>query len=886
MSRKGIAAWGKRDNQGHEHPLEDHMLDVAMVFYVLAQIPALRRALNSCAGRLLNETDILRLTVLAFLHDVGKACAGFIAKRWKIGETPEGWPPHTGHSGEAFYIFEQADLLYQLPADELDEWGSATFGLMLAAISHHGRPIAKSPLNSHRTWAPVIASEGVAYDPAATLKMLGQRALAWFPGAFAKGGNPLPTAARFTHLFAGLVQLADWLGSDTRFFPYTQPGEDRRQTAEQRARQAVAGIGLDMATWREALQSPPTFGQVFQLPGPRPMQEKMAQQDWDPLLIVESETGSGKTEAALWRYATLFQAGIVDALYFALPTRVAASQLCGRAENFAEHLWMGSSARAPAVVRALAGYESADGARMHRLPEFKVLWTDDPDDQKAHLRWAAESPKRFLAAPIAVGTIDQALLAALQVRHAHLRHSLLARSLLVVDEVHASDAYMSAVLACLIDAHLRAGGHVLLLSATLGASARHRYQAVAANALGRRSKAAMPSLEQASAQAYPAISDASTLHALPAPTSHKTVHWRLQDDVDRPDSIAALAVHAAAQGAKVLVIRNTVPAAIATLCAIEARVKASNQEALLFRVNDVSTVHHSRYSKEDRPRLDAAIENQLGKHRQPSSQGRIVVGTQTLEQSLDIDADFLICDLCPMDVLLQRLGRLHRHSRRIDERPAPYRQAQAIILTPEYGDLTPHLAHPKHGLGLFQRNGGGIYTDLRTVEATRRLIASHPSCVIPRDNRYLVEHATHPEVLKKIALELGPAWEELGQRIEGIFQANSSFARLQALPFDKNFSDDDFGFPDDDQKISTRLGTADRLQTFEPALPGPFGNAVAQLPIRFHLLPAGLNPDAAAQDIQILPEGGFTFVLGGYHYRYARMGLERLPQPSVERRTQ
>ncbi|WP_144636437.1 CRISPR-associated helicase Cas3' [Bordetella genomosp. 13] len=885
MDHIGIRAWGKRDDQGNEHPLEDHMLDVAMVFYVLIHIPALRRALNACAGRLLNDTDILRLTVLAFFHDVGKACAGFIAKRWKTGEIPKGWPTHTGHSGEAFFIFENADLLNQLPADEMDEWGSATFDLLLAAISHHGRPITRSPLgNALRTWAPVTTPTGIVYTPSATLNMLGQRARAWFPGAFIKDGDPLPTAARFTHLFAGLVQLADWLGSDTRFFPYTQPGEDRRQTAEKRARQAVSGIGLDMAIWRDALQSMPAFGQVFHVPSPRPMQEKMAQQDWDPLLIVESETGSGKTEAALWRYATLFRAGIVDALYFALPTRVAASQLCSRAENFAERLWMDSPACAPTVVRALAGYESADGARMHRLPEFKVLWTDNPDDQKAHLRWAAESAKRFLAAPIAVGTIDQALLAALQVRHAHLRHGLLARSLLVVDEVHASDAYMSAVLARVIDAHLRAGGHVLLLSATLGASARHRYQAIAANALGRRPAATTPSLEQASALAYPAISDASALHPMPAPTSHKTVNWRLQDDIDKPDSVAALAFHAAAQGAKVLVIRNTVPAAIATLSALEALVKASNQEALLFRVEGVSTVHHSRYSKEDRPRLDAAVERQLGKQR-PSSQGIIVVGSQTLEQSLDIDADFLVCDLCPMDVLLQRLGRLHRHTRDIDERPAAYRQAQAIILTPEDGDLTPHLVQPRHGLGLF-RNGGGIYTDLRIIEATRRLIASHPSCAIPRDNRHLVEHATHPEMLKRIALELGPAWEELGQRIEGIFQAESSFAKLQALPFDKNFSDEDFGFPDDDQRISTRLGTADRLQTFEPALPGPFGIAVAQLPIRFHLLPADLNPDAAAQDIQALPEGGFTFVLGGYHYRYARMGLERLSQPSVERRTQ
>ena len=168
---------------------------------------------------------------------------------------------------------------------------------------------------------------------------------------------------------------------------------------------------------------------------------------WGPLLILESETGSGKTEAALWRFAQLFQAGKVDSLYFALPTRVAASQLYERTLKFAANMWQATGQEPPLVVRALAGYESADGQNVQKLPHFKVLWADNPDEQKAHTRWAAESSKRFLAAPLAVGTIDQALLGALQVRHAHMRHGLLSRSLLVVDEVHASDAYM--VLNCI-----------------------------------------------------------------------------------------------------------------------------------------------------------------------------------------------------------------------------------------------------------------------------------------------------------------------------------------------------------------------------------------------------------------------------------------------------
>jgi CRISPR-associated endonuclease/helicase Cas3 len=162
----------------------------------------------------------------------------------------------------------------------------------------------------------------------------------------------------------------------------------------------------------------------------------------------------------------------VDSLYFALPTRVAASQLYKRVQDTLDRLWPENP---PLALRALPGYVAADGQEARALPDFKVLWADNPDDQAAPQRWAGENAKRFLAAPVAVGTIDQALLGALQVAHAHLRHATLARSLLVVDEVHASDAYMTVLLEQLLKAHLNCGGHAVLLSATLGSSARSRY---------------------------------------------------------------------------------------------------------------------------------------------------------------------------------------------------------------------------------------------------------------------------------------------------------------------------------------------------------------------------------------------------------------------------
>ena len=137
----------------------------------------------------------------------------------------------------------------------------------------------------------------------------------------------------------------------------------------------------------------------------------------------------------------------------------------------------------------------------------------------------------------------------------------------------------------------------------------------------------------------------------------------------------------------------------------------------MFRRNGMATLHTGRFAAEDRRLLDAEVEKQLGRDREDG--GCIVVGTQTLEQSLDIDADLLITDLCPMDVLLQRIGRLHRHARK--QRPEGYRQPGCIVLLPPHDDLTPLLSK-KGGGGARNGLGGYVYPDLRILELTRRIV--------------------------------------------------------------------------------------------------------------------------------------------------------------------
>jgi len=891
-----FVAWGKlsRDHSGQlvgMHPLLDHMTDVASCFLALAKCAAIRRSLAFTAGRDLDESDLQRLSVLVFLHDIGKANSGFQSRLWQQPNRPPGdWPTSPfGHGPEGWELIagrvaNAEHYAVGLPISEILEWGEeAVTQLLQASISHHGRPLGETPSKqAEYIWKPVLGKNGMLlYDPAATLSNMGDRLKKSYPLAFTKSRYFLPENPAFSHLFAGLVQLADWLGSDTRsgFFPYTVDGENRLQTSPINAAYAVRKIGLDVSFWRNEIQSAqPTFNTAFSVCSARPMQISAADLSLGSLVILEAETGSGKTEAALWRFVKLFQEGKVDSLYFALPTRVAATQLYQRIFDLINRLW---PREAPVVVRALPGYEAADDQIKISLPDFKVQWPDQPADEKADQRWVAESPKRFLAATIAVGTIDQALLGALKVRHAHMRHALLARSLLVVDEVHASDAYMTVLLESLLQAHLKTGGQAILLSATLGATARNRYLNI-----GYQKKFTQPTLAEACAMPYPAISSLNTagiyLQSVAGNPHQKTVQWKTIDAMDEPERVATLAAEAAAKGARVLVVRNTVPAAIATLRALE-QIALAQEGQWLFKINGISTLHHSRYSRQDRPLLDKAVEDQLGKVRKDFD-GRVIIGTQTLEQSLDIDADLLITDLCPMDVLLQRIGRLHRHERPDAERPVAFRKAHALLLTPKGNDLTPLLNRARNGLGRFH-DGGGVYPDLRMIEATKRLIEAEPTRQIPTDNRMLVEYATHPEALMVIENELGNDWKKLGQAIEGDTSARRGIGHLHTLPYDDAFGD--VLFPESDQKIATRLGAADRLLTFDPPQPGPFMQEVKQLALRFHQIPAGVSLDAQPSAIVTLPDNaGFEFTLGTTRYLYNRFGLERMKANEASQQTQ
>ena len=878
--------WGKlaRDEDGQlvsSQSLTGHSLDVAAVFQALLDVPGLSSRLARLAGRpgqCLLPVDVSRLCWLVFLHDFGKVNSGFQARRDKGAE-------NIGHIAPISAIFgcdpfnrklEEAAAT-ALGLRRLDTWGDGTIDLFHAVLSHHGKPWpAESDRNTQARYARYWSSRN-GYDPMIALEALRLRADQIYGGGFEEGAPVLPGSSRFVHAFAGLVQLADWIGSsDWESRANLDTGLDRRAWAAQR----LGEIGISTATaHRQLLSSNVTFETAFGF-SPRAPQAAFVSVSGS-LAILESETGSGKTEAALWRFVERFRAGAVDGLFFALPTRTAAVQLFHRVEHLARKLW---PQELPPVVLAVPGY--LDDDQVGAIPPAADVFDEAEQDSRVPAPWASEHPKRFFAAAISVGTIDQAFLSVLRVKHAHLRSALLMRHMLVVDEVHASDSYMRRLLESLLRDHLAAGGEAALLSATLGAEARAKLMHVArlihmaSESSGQ--DAEKPGLTQAIATPYPLMTTLDGERAIPVgyKARVKTVAIEAVLEIDDPAAIAARALEAAQAGAKVLIVRNTVDGAVAVAEALTQAAGADRQ--LLFQVNGIAALHHGRFAREDRKLLDAAVEAALGKTRPVG--GLVLVGTQTLEQSLDIDADLLITDLCPADVLLQRLGRLHRHDQDADGapryRPSGFETPRGLVLVPNR-PLSHYL--PGGSLGQVKRNGlgprmengvpRGAYPNLLVLEATRRLIKDYPVWIIPAMNRQLVECAIHSEALEALIASFDSAerdaWRAHSSAISGGAHGDRLTAALGCLDRNKPFMDRENAI-NSDERIATRLGDQGLLVDLPTETLGPFGTRITRLVIPAWMVRQGDAPTT----VQPATSGELAIEAGGNSFIYNVLGLQ------------
>lgn len=865
-SNEAQRAWAKSGTT--RLSLIDHSIDVGAVAEAILCLPTIRARLGSLALRALTDVDVARFAFFASLHDLGKVNHGFQnrlrEKRPFAGHIATVCPILCNRPTTLQEFKLRTSLRKALGVDHWETWFADEddeVELWNSVLAHHGTlPNISGRSANLRLWSP----DG-EYDPLGELDSVSTAVVRMFCSAFNKPHHaPLPTNARLLNAFAGLVTLADWLGSDHTVFrpPHGDipAGIARIHWARRQAKDLLLRRWLNPDKAREVARSLRLdFRTLFpDLEVPRPAQKAMLRDplpDPGQILILEAETGAGKTEAALIHFLRLFRTGRIDGLYFALPTRAAAIQIHGRIQTIVQR-WFQNAA--PPVGLAVPGYLRVDDQEGNPLPDsHKVLWPDNADRDRA---WAVEHAKRYMSGAIMVGTVDQALMGALRVRHAPFRSGPLLRLLLCIDEVHASDAYMTTLVRNVLDQHSASGGHALLMSATLGSSARARLMS------RRVDRRTLLRPAKAKAQPFPSLArDGRSLQRLESDAHTKHVTVEILNVDSATESLLIRLTKAAQAGAAVLFIRNSVRDAQQAVRSLEAL------DTKLLSVSGRIAPHHGRFAPRDRRLLDAALESAFSSKER---EGIIAVTTQTAEQSLDICADWLVTDLAPGDVLLQRIGRLHRHSRK---RPRGFSVPRVTIIAPSPERLAQCIS-PKTGavaqktiLGL-----GSVYENLVGVLATRDWLLQSDQIRIPGDNRELVETCTHLEQLQRFAERLGDPWERHLQFVDGTVIALGQGAASVAFRWDDSLS---FNQPVADMHVQTRLGLKNRLLRLHEPVSGPFGSYVRSL-----VIPGWMVKDQSAdENIEILDQasGAINFRIGGYRFRYDRYGLDLLKNQSA-----
>lgn len=661
--------------------------------------------------------------VLAAIHDVGKVspgfqrkCAAWLQRHRLTAAACLGEEDHAKVS--------QRTLQDILSADSLRFW-AAIVG------AHHGR------LKGDRL--PPLVDGGDAWSAER------RRLVAELVQEFGHLPDQPPPACDCAMLWfnAGLIAVADWLASDERTFPPSKVLDVAG--IRERADKQLQRIGFRSIS----CPSGKGFADLFpSLPAPNALQTLLAESVRRPgIYVVEASMGCGKTEAALVAAYNLLATGQATGLYFALPTQVTSNRIHERVAAF------------------ISRFSPEAGTRLIHgnswLLEIDPPLTDSHNGETKEWTgrdWFA-SPRRALIAPFGVGTVDQALLGIVAAKHFFVRQFGLAGKVVILDEVHSYDLYTGTLLDLLVDRLRELGATVIILSATL-TTARRR------GLLGIEDSVTFPF-----DSTYPLVSaniDGDFMQQPVEPEAARTIQVRFP----RSDELAEDCLDRAQRGQCVLWIRNTVDAAQDTYRLLRGLNRVGGPEIALL---------HARFPQFRRAQLENDWLERLGKdHSKRPTHGCILVSTQVAEQSVDIDADLLITDLAPTDMLLQRLGRLWRHP---SPRPAGCTCAEVWIASPTldaYGLRTATAAVIKAAFGKSSRVYAP-YVLLRTFDQWR----VRTELVLPADIRSILE-ATYADLPAE-----PPAWRELCDDLTVRKDKLRNFAIANSTPWQVALNDDE-----------------------------------------------------------------------------------------------
>lgn len=506
---------------------------------------------------------------------------------------------------------------------------------------HHGYPL---PSNRHFNVMAMGGNQWELVREEIARKILRQMAMENLTFPLPHGRNAKRV---LLESWLGLVVVSDWISSQVN---YPLPEGEERKTAKE----LVAKAGF------RKVDIPPTldFSQVFGF-SPRRAQAVFLDKYAGPgVYVLEAPTGYGKTEAALGLAFAALARGDASGIYFALPTQLTSNRIFDRFQRVISHIAPTSESAklihgGAALLAAQMGKEAAPGGT-----------------------WFSEN-RRALLAPFGVGTVDQALLSEISVKFSSVRTAGLLGKVVIFDEIHSYDAYTSTLIADLIERLELMGNVVIILSATLTTDARNKLLKIE---------------NREDVDSYPVIRITTKLKdeikedSVPINENEsKKVHIDLLTDQAAKRALAEV-LKRVQHGEQVLWIENTVA-------------EAQKVYQYFCEHHIEAGLLHSRFRPVDRECLENRWTTLYGKEgwKERGMHGRVLVGTQILEQSLDLDADFLVTRLAPFDLLVQRMGRLWRHQN--TPRPQSCQHPSAMILVEPESEASRKKEFPENIFG-------------------------------------------------------------------------------------------------------------------------------------------------------------------------------------------
>ncbi len=713
-----LLLWGKIDKKDAQkyHPLPFHLLDVGFCAGALWDCfvsPQWKKRIATTLGGIPPEEARRAVMLLAAWHDVGKAAPGFQLQP----SAPQGLMTRLEACGLHSSLGRAPHA--QVSAKFLLRWLCAAPGIW--ATDEEGAKILAHITGAHHGFFPHSLELKLGKDvlgesswEEVRIELCRAVALLLAPGDALQ--TPAIEDKGAIAFLTGLISVADWLGSSFHFPP---AGHEQKTPPTLRVyagkSQKQAHKALENFGWLppfRAAGTPLDFEAQFGF-APNPLQQMVLERtqrlEKPFLALVEAPMGVGKTEAAFVALDAALVQHRANGFYIALPTQATGNAMFDRvAQKFFAHARHGAQLNLQLVH---------SHAFLHRLESETTEWDAEESAHKVEEKpvivaqeWFMGA-KRPLLAPFGVGTIDQGLSGVLNIKHWFVRLFALAGKVVVFDEVHAYDTYMSELLTTLIGWLRELGCSVILLSATLPSNKRR--------ALLEAWGAALPEVEKP----YPRLTWAGeTTHSLALPSSSARKNIALVWMSNDSPVLAEEVRRQLQDGGCAAIVCNTVGRAQTLFQELQNELGEEWAQWTLF---------HARMPFSWRQEREQEILRKFGKdktHRPRDGARAIVIGTQVLEQSLDLDFDWMASELAPVDLLLQRAGRLHRHDE--TKRPDTLQKPRFVVLCDEENGF-PRLELPPE---IYDH--ATLLQTFRVLKRRKRL--SLPRCIEPLIERVYV----------------------------------------------------------------------------------------------------------------------------------------------------